>query len=130
MRKILFRGRSEGKWYTGDLVSGNIIVSGCPYVSESELSFEVDSGAEYHECEPGTIGQFTGLQDKNGQDIFEGDVLSAKVYGTEKKVFRQVTFNHGCFCLRCERLNLDGPLKDHEGWEKVGNIFEGEWELR
>lgn len=61
MREILFRGKDiiSGEWITGFLVDGNHI--GC--------------FVEANPIRPETVGQFTGLTDKNGKKIFEGDIV-------------------------------------------------------
>lgn len=77
MREILFRGKrlDNGEWVEGSLLGwcGRCFV--CPkiYAVENKLSMFAPI-----EVDPSTVGQFTGMSDRNGKRIFEGDVVCAE----------------------------------------------------
>lgn len=116
MREILFRGKRKdnGEWVEGYLIRDEICNTHIPYIGYLfDAGHDVDISEVIHE----TVGQFTGLTDKNGKKIFEGDVLPI-----EDEIIAVVIFRDGCF--RLEEYGLSGAWTE-SGFDECG----GGWDI-
>lgn len=120
MREIKFRGKrlDNGEWLYGSLLVSHF------KDDKKERYFITQFSGNYtfeHEVDPATVGQYTGLKDKNGREIYEEDI-----FFDESGVYAVVCYSMGTFCVDFgEGFDLqyftDGI---HEICDVVGNIHD------
>ena len=137
MRDIRFRGKrlDNGEWVHGKLLTKK---SETFIVCEEETSHGFKGEKELFavewsiaEVDPATVGQFTGLTDKAGREIYEGDIVRCKKYIGGNFVeycyeFGYVEFVYGAFGLH-RRQGFYRPFKDwleDYEFEVIGNIYQ------
>lgn len=122
MREILFRGKrlDNGKWIEGHLIRCE---NGRTRICESKTDifcYEKDCSiiqTVAHETETFTVGQYTGLKDKNGKRIFEGDIVLG-LFHYELTAKGVVTFRDGAFGLRWNR----GKVREFSAFTSICNV--------
>lgn len=143
MREILFRGKDKdsGKWVYGYYVcliddEGKTHPQHRIYLTVSETEVAGIEGYDrvfypnYHIVDPETVGQSTGILDKFGKPIFEGDIVKTDL----ERPYNIVIFRNGCFLFNCNDggedyvdtiENLSSPdVAQDSYWEVIGNIYD------
>lgn len=125
MRDYLFRGKRKdnGEWVYGNFVKG--CVDDFAYIVEFGNK---DLCRNFVEVIPSTVGQYTGLTDKNGKKIFEGDIVKSCEYDDVYFVKYFDSDNYSAFdCVPdvplCECNGLS-YLVNEEGCKVIGNIYD------
>jgi hypothetical protein len=125
-REIIFRGKDflKEEWVYGDLVK-----------TKNFVAIKRTNGDYFHptQVSPNTVGQYTGLKDKDGREIYEGDILQyiGKRRDNMNKVYRRkVVFHEGMFALLSKELPVYSALNYHcmedgrSAWSVIGNIHD------
>ena len=118
-REIIFRGKSigTGGWLYGHLFNyGLTAPSNVPCISVC-VPTSWEEAYNLYAVQPDTIGQYTGLIDKNGKKIYEGDILQDEL---DSRVNHIVKYDNS----RCSYTGWCSLV--HWNWEK-GNIISQEW---
>ena len=130
-REILFRGARvcDGHFVNGSLVEVNGECDSNESVPHIVISYGPDT-FDWFEVDPETVGQFTGMTDKNGTKIFEGDILLEKgkvnngdtgaIDVESKRIVSIENASDGYMCV----VSNYRSLVHHKTIEVIGNIHD------
>ena len=120
---IKFRAKrtDDGVWVYGDLAHVQRINTK-EQAEQSGRRTEPAVRVAYCDVDEETIGQYTGLKDKYGREIYEGDIL----YYRDAKIKTPVTYRNGGFYFSHYGGTTFSAIADHEinKYTVVGNIYD------
>lgn len=133
MREILFRGKAlkTSEWVFG-FVQKKQVIGGVNWLIHEDLR----ASTAYHApivINPSTIGQYTGLNDENGNKIFEGDIIRVKSFDYDYEYITKVYYSCHTLCVDVYGQDYDftsigfaDDIWDDENceYEIIGNIYD------
>lgn len=135
MREILFRGKriDNGEWIEGSLINdGRCFIAIHPSLafgptSKDEINGETLWGFyPFFEVDPSTVGQYTGVNDKTGKKIFEGDIVKNYFSKRFDPIVGHVAFDDRYCRLRLYSCTGGSESGFYRGcvYEVIGNIYD------
>ena len=130
MREILFRAKAINRdngyhrtdYKNGDWVYGLISRPYKEMFPTLPMEFRNENGVDGIEVDYKTVGQFTGLTDKNGVKIFEGDILQE--YNGEDRGYIRYDEADGMYFLVVDNVLYDFSTCNSKWYEVIGNIHD------
>lgn len=84
----------------------------------------LDDRKEWVNCDNGIISQYTGLKDKNGKDVYEGDKVMYDYEWTEPNEIGIITWNKDTASFQIKGHIPSSSMKHLDRMKVIGNIYE------
>ena len=130
MREIKFRGKDkQGRWWKGDLRHTMMILGKphCRIVNVDKDDYDRLQEIWSYRIQEDTIGQFTGIKDGNGTEIFEGDIIEVTLRHNNTIVSTYnaiVDQKEGGFGFKNKQGFCPFYGQIHENYKVIGNIHD------
>lgn len=131
MREILFRAKEHfgnKEWIYSDTIKKCGLDESIQCIIKEKIRFYqiCDFDGEWGLVEDGTLGQYTGVDDKNDNKIFEDDILRIITQDSYSSTVGQVIFKDGAFLVRmADGIFMDlVPEENDYIWELEGNVHD------
>ena len=139
MRELKFRGKCAD---TGEWVYGNYFIDledfedGIIWIEHPAIQQRYGDHFKYSHVHSSTVGQYTGLKDKNGTEIYDGDYIRYSARTINGSIFTHVcrVFQHESGTWRIEGYREDNHSYETKGTvyathlicEVIGNVYENQ----
>ena len=103
-REIKFRGKrkTDGEWLYGYY----FVNRGLHFIVTDGLAPAGNTFKDY-EVDPETVGQYTGMKDCKGEEIFEGDIIEIPETDFNARIVGTVNYEDDCFCITAPNGHWD-----------------------
>lgn len=121
MREIKFRAWDKDRKCFFPCIVGNTDTNDDKWICPLTLG-EVNGVKDWYNNDTCEVIQYTGLKDKNGKEIYEGDILAISIPNGEREQIVRVFFENGQFVISHYAINLLCERRLES--EVIGNIYE------